>query len=223
MYKVVLLGEGGVGKSALVIQFLQNRFVLAYDPTIEDTYRQQLTIDGEEVMAEILDTAGQEAYGTLREQYIRAGHGFLLVFSVSHEHSFTKIDNYRKAVLRIKEGASVPIVLVANKCDLDEKKRHVSTEDGKMLARSYGCPFIETSAMTRVNVDDMFFLVLRALLKKQATGKDAVPRFGRSLSSVGAEAKAKDDSDSDPPSSGRERTHSTDVKHKKKRKFCAVS
>merc|ERR1711911_343898 len=87
-YKLVVVGAGGVGKSALTIQLIQNHFVDEYDPTIEDSYRKQVVIDGETCLLDILDTAGQEEYSAMRDQYMRTGEGFLLVFAVNNAKSF---------------------------------------------------------------------------------------------------------------------------------------
>lgn len=114
-YKLVVVGAGGVGKSALTIQLIQNHFVDEYDPTIEDSYRKQVScyiqlsycytinysivylykifyiqvvIDGETCLLDILDTAGQEEYSAMRDQYMRTGEGFLLVFAVNSAKSF---------------------------------------------------------------------------------------------------------------------------------------
>uniref|UniRef100_A0A4W5R7G1 RAS related 2 n=1 Tax=Hucho hucho TaxID=62062 RepID=A0A4W5R7G1_9TELE len=82
-YRLVVVGGGGVGKSALTIQFIQSYFVTDYDPTIEDSYTKQCVIDERAARLDILDTAGQEEFGAMREQYMRTGEGFLLVFSVT--------------------------------------------------------------------------------------------------------------------------------------------
>ncbi|XP_060030634.1 ras-related protein R-Ras isoform X1 [Erinaceus europaeus] len=82
-HKLVVVGGGGVGKSALTIQFIQSYFVSDYDPTIEDSYTKICTVDGIPARLDILDTAGQEEFGAMREQYMRAGHGFLLVFAIN--------------------------------------------------------------------------------------------------------------------------------------------
>ena len=82
---------GGVGKSALTIQLIQNHFVDEYDPTIEDSYRKQVVIDGETCLLDILDTAGQEEYSAMRDQYMRTGEGFLIVFAVNNAKSFEDI------------------------------------------------------------------------------------------------------------------------------------
>lgn len=83
-YKLVVVGAGGVGKSALTIQLIQNHFVDEYDPTIEDSYRKQVVIDGETCLLDILDTAGQEEYSAMRDQYMRTGEGKF--FIIHHVH-----------------------------------------------------------------------------------------------------------------------------------------
>merc|ERR1712184_213120 len=90
-YRVVVVGGGGVGKSALTIQFIQSYFVTDYDPTIEDSYQKQCVIDGTVAKLDILDTAGQEEFSAMREQYMRSGEGFLLVFSLSDRKSFEEL------------------------------------------------------------------------------------------------------------------------------------
>uniref|UniRef100_A0A673JWX4 GTPase HRas-like n=1 Tax=Sinocyclocheilus rhinocerous TaxID=307959 RepID=A0A673JWX4_9TELE len=93
-YKLVVVGAGGVGKSALTIQLIQNHFVDEYDPTIEDSYRKQVVIDGETCLLDILDTAGQEEYSAMRDQYMRTGEGFLCVFAINNTKSFLYIYIY---------------------------------------------------------------------------------------------------------------------------------
>jgi len=96
-----------VGKSALTIQLIQNHFVDEYDPTIEDSYRKQVVIDGETCLLDILDTAGQEEYSAMRDQYMRTGEGFLLVFAVNNAKSFEDISTYREQIKRVKDADEV--------------------------------------------------------------------------------------------------------------------
>ena len=98
---------GGVGKSALTIQLIQNLFAEDYDPTIEDSYRKQVVIDGETCLLDILDTAGQEEYSAMRDQYMRTGEGFLLVFAVNNAKSFEDISQYREQIKRVKDAEEV--------------------------------------------------------------------------------------------------------------------
>nr|AEA35014.1 UBE2L3/KRAS fusion protein [Homo sapiens] len=160
-YKLVVVGAGGVGKSALTIQLIQNHFVDEYDPTIEDSYRKQVVIDGETCLLDILDTAGQEEYSAMRDQYMRTGEGFLCVFAINNTKSFEDIHHYREQIKRVKDSEDVPMVLVGNKCDLPS--RTVDTKQAQDLARSYGIPFIETSAKTRQRVEDAFYTLVREI------------------------------------------------------------
>ncbi|KAH9437014.1 DNA-binding transcription factor rap1 [Pyricularia oryzae] len=79
-FHIVVLGAGGVGKSCLTAQFVHNEWIESYDPTIEDSYRTQVAVDGRQVMLEILDTAGTEQFVAMRDLYMKTGQGFLLVF-----------------------------------------------------------------------------------------------------------------------------------------------
>jgi len=161
-YKLVVVGGGGVGKSCLTIQLIQSHFVDEYDPTIEDSYRKQCIIDGETALLDVLDTAGQEEYSAMREQYMRTGEGFLLVYSITNRQSFEEIMTFQQQILRVKDRDYFPIIVVGNKCDL-EHEREVSTEEGESLARSFGCKFIETSAKSRKNVEEAFYDIVREI------------------------------------------------------------
>ncbi|OCT92566.1 hypothetical protein XELAEV_18015622mg, partial [Xenopus laevis] len=133
-YKLVVVGAGGVGKSDLTIQLIQNHFVDEYDPTIEDSNRKQVVIDAETCLLDILDTAGQEEYSAMRDLYMRTGEGFLCVFAINE----TK-----------------------NKCNLPS--RTMDTKQTKDLSRSSGIPFIETSAKIRQRVEDAFYTLVREI------------------------------------------------------------
>ncbi|CAJ0933434.1 unnamed protein product [Ranitomeya imitator] len=114
---------------------------------LQDSYRKQVVIDGETCLLDILDTAGQEEYSAMRDQYMRTGEGFLCVFAINNTKSFEDIHQYREQIKRVKDSDDVPMVLVGNKCDLPA--RTVETRQAQDLARSYGIPYIETSAKTR--------------------------------------------------------------------------
>lgn len=161
-YKLVVVGGGGVGKSALTIQLIQSHFVDEYDPTIEDSYRKQCTVDNEQVMLDILDTAGQEEYSAMREQYMRTGEGFLLVYAINSRNSLEELQVFYEQIQRVKDSENVPVLVVGNKSDL-EIERQVSFEEGAAFAKSLGCPFLETSAKQRINVEEAFYGLVRAI------------------------------------------------------------
>ena len=100
----------------------QSYFVTDYDPTIEDSYQKQCVIDGTVAKLDILDTAGQEEFSAMREQYMRSGEGFLLVFSLSDRRSFEDAARFHKEILRVKDRDEFPVMLVGNKADLDSQR-----------------------------------------------------------------------------------------------------
>lgn len=110
-YKVVVLGGGGVGKSALTIQYIQHQFIDEYDPTIEDCYRRQTLVDECVALLDILDTAGQEEYSSMRDQYMRTGEGFIFVYSIASRATFEEISGFINQVMRVKDVDRVPMVL----------------------------------------------------------------------------------------------------------------
>ncbi|KAL1958118.1 hypothetical protein VTO42DRAFT_5158 [Malbranchea cinnamomea] len=190
LYKLVVLGDGGVGKTALTIQLCLNHFVETYDPTIEDSYRKQVVIDQHPCMLEVLDTAGQEEYTALRDQWIRDGEGFVLVYSITSRSSFTRIHKFYQQIKMVKESASsgsptgatylnstlngppatpagpIPVMLVGNKSD-KAVERAVSSQEGYALAKELGCEFVEASAKNCINVEKAFFDVVRMLRQQR--------------------------------------------------------
>ncbi|KAJ0009574.1 hypothetical protein NQD34_001276 [Periophthalmus magnuspinnatus] len=166
LHKVIMVGSGGVGKSALTLQFMYDEFVEDYEPTKADSYRKKVVLDGEEVQIDILDTAGQEDYAAIRDNYFRSGEGFLLVFSITEHESFTATAEFREQILRVKEEDLVPLLVVGNKSDLEER-RQVSLEEASSRAQEWGVPYVETSAKTRANVDKVFFDLMREVRKKK--------------------------------------------------------
>ncbi|KAJ5067877.1 ras-like protein rasb [Anaeramoeba ignava] len=173
--KLVIVGGGGVGKSALTIQFLQNHFITQYDPTIEETYRKQVVVDAKTYVLNILDTAGQEDYSAMREQYMRTGEGFLLVYSIISETSFSEIEDLRDQIVRVKDQSIFPMVLAGNKYDLNDD-RIIESKRGEELAKTFQCPFIETSAKTKHNVEECFHALVREIVKMRETNQQSKPK-----------------------------------------------
>lgn len=167
-YKLVVVGGGGVGKSAITIQFIQSYFVTDYDPTIEDSYTKQCVIDDVPAKLDILDTAGQEGFSAMREQYMRSGEGFLLVFSVTDRASFDEMYKFHKQILRVKDRDEFPMLMVGNKADLDHQ-RLIPAEEAQNMSRELRIPYIECSAKLRMNVDQAFHELVRIVRKYQAS------------------------------------------------------
>ncbi|KIM38858.1 hypothetical protein M413DRAFT_29800 [Hebeloma cylindrosporum] len=163
-YKLVVIGGRGAGRSALTVQFIENRFP-DDDPDYYYGNRKLCVIDEEVALIDVLDTFADEAYIAMREQYMRTGEGFLLVYSVTSRQSFEKVSTLHQEILRCKDNLnSFPMIVVANKCDL-EHERMVGINEGRDLAKHLGCKFIETSAKYGVNVDEAFMNLVREIRK----------------------------------------------------------
>lgn len=169
LHKVIMVGSGGVGKSALTLQFMYDEFVEDYEPTKADSYRKKILLDGEEVQIDILDTAGQEDYAAIRDNYFRSGEGFLCIFSITEDESFQATQDFRSVfyafwririicvafreqILRVKNDENIPFLLVGNKCDLEERRK-VTFQEASDRAKQWGVTYVETSAKTREHVD----------------------------------------------------------------------
>jgi len=179
VYKACVIGEGAVGKSSLTVQFFQKMFSENYDPTIEDSYIQHLEVDGQWLVLDVLDTAGQEEYSAMREQYMRTGQGFMLVYSVTDVKSFEFVRKLYQQVLRVKDVQQYPVLLVANKIDLINA-RCVTKEQGQELADQLQIPYIETSAKNPpINVENAFHELVRIVKSFQKDDAEfMVTKFG---------------------------------------------
>jgi GTPase KRas protein len=122
----------------------------------------------------LFPTPPPQTNSAMREQYMRNGEGFLLVYSITSRQSFEEINTFYQQICRVKDRDVFPMVLIANKSDL-EKDRQVSSHEGRDLARNFGCTFVETSAKQRVNVDEAFFHVVRDIRRfnKEQEAKDS--------------------------------------------------
>ncbi|XP_029066846.1 ras-related protein R-Ras isoform X1 [Monodon monoceros] len=158
-----LLGHCGKG---VLFPPHQSYFVSDYDPTIEDSYTKICMVDGVPARLDILDTAGQEEFGAMREQYMRAGHGFLLVFAINDRQSFNEVGKLFTQILRVKDRDDFPIVLVGNKADL-ETQRQVPRSEASTFSASHHVAYFEASAKLRLNVDEAFEQLVRAVRKYQ--------------------------------------------------------
>ena len=122
-HKVVVVGSGGVGKSAMTIRFVRNEFVVEYDPTIEDSYRKQFSIDNIPCCLNILDTAGQEEFSAMRDTFMRSGDGFIIVYSLIDQKTFSEVRVYYERCQMLKDESDIPTVIVGNKADLTNSRK----------------------------------------------------------------------------------------------------
>jgi GTPase KRas len=159
-FRILILGDGAVGKSVLTIRFLENRFV-ENDPQMEQEDTTQVTVDNSPCTLQIKIPMGQEEYRALLDGYIRVAEGFLCVYSVDSKSSFDIAENLMELIERVKDG-KVPMVLIGNKCDLEEK-RQINSKQGIELAKKFQCPFYETSALIPLRVEDAFHQLVREM------------------------------------------------------------
>merc|ERR1711959_6885 len=165
--KICVLGGGAVGKSALTVRFVQGVFVKKYDPTIEDSYRRSLDVGGEQVVLEILDTAGTENFSAMRDLYMKEGDGYVFVYSIVSNASFNEIVDMRDQLERVRDGKYVPSILLGNKCDLDDA-RIITKKSGQERARQWDMPFMETSALTGDCIHEAFRRLVQDILVERA-------------------------------------------------------
>ncbi|XP_071455165.1 ras-related protein Rab-37-like [Hetaerina americana] len=164
VHKTILLGDSGVGKTSLLVQFDTGKFQTGtFSATVGIGFTNKVvTVDGKSIKLQIWDTAGQERFRSVTHAYYRDAHALLLLYDVTNKTSF---DNIRAWLGEIREYASddVAIMLIGNKSDCSSEERAVSGENGSRVASEYGVPFVETSAKTGHNVDAAFMSVARRL------------------------------------------------------------
>ncbi|KAJ6830969.1 ras-related protein RIC2-like [Iris pallida] len=181
LFKVVLIGDSGVGKSNLLSRFTRNEFSLESKSTIGVEFAtRSLNVESKVIKAQIWDTAGQERYRAITSAYYRGAVGALLVYDVTRHSTFENVERWLKE-LRDHTDPNIVIMLIGNKCDL----RHliaVSTEDGKDFAERESLYFMETSALESTNVDSAFEEVLTQIY--QIVSKKAVEAGDDAVSSV---------------------------------------
>lgn len=129
----------------------------------KDFYRKEIEIDGYPAILEILDTAGTEQFASMRDLYIKNGQGFVIVYSLTSKQSFNDSKLIRDQILRVKGTERVPIVLAANKSDLNGPQREVTTEEGFSLANEWCVPYIETSAKNSTIVNCLFAEIVKEM------------------------------------------------------------
>lgn len=163
------------------MQTILEHFVDEYDPTIEDSYRRVIIVDEQPAQLEILDTAGQEEYAAMRDQWMRECEGLILMYSITCRSSLVGdlneetgtltngVRDFHSQILRVKDRDRFPIVMVGHKCDLSFANREVPMDEGRQLAEELGCTFHEASAKSRINVDNVIYDIVRQIRRERTT------------------------------------------------------
>ncbi|KAI9707663.1 MAG: hypothetical protein M1836_000624 [Candelina mexicana] len=158
---ITVCGDGGCGKSSITLRLVRSQWTHEYDPTIEDSYSVNRTIDGTTYYLSLTDTAGQEEYRGLWAASNLKSDAFLLVYDITNAESLPALDHFMQMIdieaeSRLDDDEPLPVKMVAgNKCDL-QGNRQIKSVQGLEWARSRGCGFMETSAREMVNIEETF-------------------------------------------------------------------
>mmetsp|Transcript_7445 Transcript_7445/g.9051 ORF Transcript_7445/g.9051 Transcript_7445/m.9051 type:complete len:219 (+) Transcript_7445:176-832(+) len=175
MFKIVLVGDSGVGKSNLLSRFTRNVFCTDEKSTIGVEFATRIVKmdDGKLVKAQIWDTAGQERYRAITNAYYRGAAGAMMIYDVTKQITFQNVVRWLRE-LRDHASGDIVLHLIGNKVDLvadSENAREVTVEDGMEFARERNLPFIETSAKTSVNVEEAFLNVVKQIYNQSFSSK----------------------------------------------------
>jgi len=173
-FKLLVVGESGVGKTCLLLRFVDDKFSDVHMATVGVDFKiKTITIGDRPVKLQIWDTAGQERFRTLTESYYRNSHGVILVYDVTNHESYEKIRSWAEQIEQYGDR-NLCKLLVGNKTD-KEHERTVTTQEGSSLAKSLGIEFLETSAKDTSNVEEAFTNLATQILKKYQSGALRVP------------------------------------------------
>jgi len=169
LFEYIIIGDTGVGKSCLLLQFTDKRFQPVHDLTIGVEFgARMITIDGKQIKLQIWDTAGQESFRSITRSYYRGAAGALLTYDITRRDTFNHLTNWLEDA-RQHSNSNMVIMLIGNKSDL-EARREVKKEEGEAFAREHGLIFMETSAKTAANVEEAFINTANEIHQKIQDG-----------------------------------------------------
>ena len=175
---LMLLGDGQVGKTSLILRLTGNQFNDSQLTTVgKESYVQQEVLHGYELKMKIWDTAGQERFKSMSVQVIKNSDAVILVYAINDRNSFKALDLWLRKLNETSDLTKKPIIIIGNKSDVEESKRQVTEAEGRLYAQSKGYHFYETSAKTGANVKEAFndiFEQLYRAFEDEITGKKSV-------------------------------------------------
>jgi len=168
LFKLLLIGDSGVGKSCLLLRFADDTYTESYISTIGVDFKiRTIELDGKTIKLQIWDTAGQERFRTITSSYYRGAHGIIVVYDVTDQVTFNNVKQWLQEIDRYA-SESVNKLLVGNKCDMTTKKV-VDTQAAEEFAKSKNIPFLETSAKNSTNVETAFLTMAREIKQRMGT------------------------------------------------------
>ena len=177
---LMLLGDGQVGKTSLILCLTGNEFADSQLTTVgKISFIQQVNLHGYDLKMKIWDTAGQERFKSMSVQVIKTSDAVILVYAIDNKNSFNALDTWIGKLKEILDISKKPIIIIGNKADIEQDKRQVSFEEGKNYAESKGYHFYETSAKTKQNVEKAFndiFEQLFQTFESEITGKKKIDK-----------------------------------------------
>ncbi|KAM3147056.1 hypothetical protein pb186bvf_000772 [Paramecium bursaria] len=175
LFKVLLIGNSGVGKSCMLMRYSENQFTNNFYNTIGVDFKtKSIQIGEHNVKLQIWDTAGQDRFRTITCSYYRGAQGIMIVYDITDRESF---ENVKTWMVEIDKYASESVnrMLIGNKCDMSER-REVSYDEGLELSRQYSIPFYETSAKSSLNIDIAFTHITKNILNRELHNTRSVVR-----------------------------------------------
>ena len=165
MVKVIIIGDSGVGKTNIMSKFLKNKFMEEWKATVRVEFGSKLfDLNGHKIKAQIWDTAGQEKYKSITGAYFKGSKGALVVYDITQKSTYESLEKWIND-LKSAGDPKITIILIGNKSDLEEN-RQVSKEQGEEKAKSFGCAFLETSALSGDNIDKAFNMMVKEIFEK---------------------------------------------------------
>ena len=167
--KLAILGSSHSGKTSLVKRFLCGSFSDKYNPTLMDVFEEHYILDATDVGVSyrIFDLSGSDEFPAMRQLAVSSAETFVIVYAVNDRKSFEDAKKVKMEIVKTKGRTDLPILLIANKCDVAERTHLVSSEEGRMLARQWGCQFAETSAKISQNIDNLFIEPTIKIIKQK--------------------------------------------------------
>ena len=192
-FKILTIGESGVGKTCVLRRFVENKFLKNHLATIGIDFKTKtLNINNQEIKLKIWDTAGQERFRNITTQYYKGADGIVLVYDVTDEASYEKIRDWMEQILSNTQQEEIGLVLLGNKCDMDP--RSVTEEMGKKMAEELKINYFETSALNGQGIKEAFEQLTRDIMKKRGVGETNSDGRGLDLNK-GKKKNGKKDSD----------------------------